>query len=89
MTKQKIRREKKYSEIPTGRIRGEDLKLAEGEVYTFLMKDENLIEQKTVRKRMRLAKCYPHHAVFESEKGIMRSFQYWDIQKMLMDGTMK
>ena len=26
----------------------------------------------------------PHHAVFESSKGIRQSYKYWDIEKLLL-----
>ena len=40
--------------------------------------------QKLKKKKMKLIKCYKHHAVFESEKGIRQSYRYWDIGKLLL-----
>lgn len=79
------------------RIKGEDwerpqnptresLCLEEGKTYTFLMpeSEETSPKKKIVKKKMRLIKCYKHHAVFESKKGIRQSYRYWDIEKLLL-----
>ncbi len=82
-------RVQKSKEMRPARIsKAEGLRLAEGKVYIFTECDE-ADAKKRIKKRMRLIKCYRHHAVFESEKGIRRSYQYWDIEKMLLKGTMK
>lgn len=62
------------------------LGLQEGEVYTFIIREklEEYGKKRKVKKRMRLVKCYPHHAVFENEKGIRQSYRYWDIEKLLL-----
>lgn len=39
--------------------------------------------KKQIKRRMRLVKCYPHHAQFETQKGIRTSYRYWDLQWML------
>lgn len=64
----------------------ESLKLEEGEVYTLIFVVQQNVNKKRVKKkqRMRLIKCYPHHAVFEDNKGIRQSFGYWDIEKLLL-----
>lgn len=64
----------------------ESLRLEEGETYTFLVSEaeETSPKKKLVKKKMRLIKCYKHHAVFESEKGIRQSYRYWDIEKLLL-----
>lgn len=72
-----------------GISKAERLRLKEGKTYIFLVNDENLVERRKIKKRMRLVKCFTHHAVFESKKGIVRSYQYWDIEKMIGEGTMK
>lgn len=58
--------------------------LKEGYIYTLIFferEDGKIINP--VKKRMRLIKCYKHHALFESSKGIRRSFRYWDLEKLL------
>lgn len=64
----------------------ESLRLEEGEIYTFLYheKPDPGSRKTMIKKRMRLLKCYPHHAVFESSKGIRQSYKYWDIEKLLL-----
>ena len=64
----------------------ESLKLEEGEAYTLIFVVQQNANKKRVKlkKRMRLIKCYPHHAVFEDNKGIRQSFRYWDIEKLLL-----
>ena len=64
----------------------ESLRLKEGEVYTFIIPAhiEEHEKRKQTKKRMRLIKCYRHHAVFEDQKGIRQSYRYWDIQKLLL-----
>lgn len=59
--------------------------LKEGEVYSLVFREKQGERGKvrTVKKRMRLIKCYTHHAVFESTKGIRQSFRYWDLEKLL------
>ena len=73
---------RRYGQNPTK----ESLKLEEGEVYTliFVVQQNANKKQKKKKKRMRLIKCYPHHAVFEDNKGIRQSFRYWDIEKLLL-----
>lgn len=63
----------------------EALGLIEGEVYTmvFLERLDGTKKTRAVKRRMRLVKCYRHHAVFESPVGIQQSFRYWDIKKLL------
>lgn len=60
------------------------LKLAEGEVYTFKFSEIEEGKKKQKKKRMRLVKCYKHHAVFESPMGVKQSYRYWDIEKLLL-----
>ena len=64
----------------------ESLRLEEGETYTFLVPEaeEKSPRKKLKKKKMKLIKCYKHHAVFESEKGIRQSYRYWDIEKLLL-----
>ena len=64
----------------------ESLCLEEGETYTFLVSEaeERSPRKKLKKKKMKLVKCYKHHAVFESEKGIRQSYRYWDIEKLLL-----
>ncbi len=61
----------------------ESLRLEEGKVYTFIY-HEKPDPGRTIKKKMRLLKCYPHHAVFESSKGIRQSYKYWDIEKLIL-----
>lgn len=76
--------ERRYS--PDENATRESLKLKEGEVYTLIFVVQQNANKKRVKmkKRMRLIKCYPHHAVFEDNKGIRQSFRYWDIEKLLL-----
>ena len=76
--------ERRYS--PAENATRESLKLKEGEVYTLIFVVQQNANKKRVKmkKRMRLIKCYPHHAVFEDNKGIGQSFGYWDIEKLLL-----
>ena len=69
-----------------GNPTAESLQLIEGEVYTliFVIKDCGGKKKIKKKKRMRLIRCYPHHAEFEDIKGIRRSFRYWDIGKLLL-----
>ena len=64
----------------------ESLCLEEGETYIFLISEseETSPKKKLVKKKMKLVKCYKHHAVFESKKGIRQSYRYWDIEKLLL-----
>ena len=62
----------------------ESLGLKEGEIYTFtFLEAVDGGKRQQIKKRMRLIKCYRHHAVFEGAKGVRRSFRYWDIDKLL------
>ena len=76
--------ERRYS--PAENATRESLKLKEGEVYTLIFVVQQNANKKRVKmkKRMRLTKCYRHHAVFEDNKGIRQSFRYWDIEKLLL-----
>lgn len=76
--------ERRYS--PAENATRESLKLKEGEVYTLIFAIQKNASTKKIKmkKRMRLIKCYRHHAVFEDNKGIMQSFGYWDIEKLLL-----
>lgn len=62
------------------------MKLKEGEVYTliFVIQKNASTKKIKMKKRMRLIKCYRHHAVFEDNKGIRQSFRYWDIEKLVL-----
>ena len=82
--KGKTMQERRYS--PAENATRESLKLKEGEVYTLIFVVQQNANKKRVKmkKRMRLIKCYPHHAVFEDNKGIRQSFGYWDIEKLLL-----
>ena len=64
----------------------ESLRLEEGETYTFLVPEaeEKARGKSSRKKKMKLIKCYKHHAVFESGKGIRQSYRYWDIEKLLL-----
>ena len=65
----------------------ESLCLEEGKIYTFLMSESEETsshKKKMAKKKMRLLKCYKHHAVFESQKGIRQSYRYWDVEKLLL-----
>lgn len=77
-------RGRRYS--PTENATRESLKLKEGEVYTliFVIQKNASTKKIKMKKRMRLIKCYRHHAVFEDNKGIRQSFRYWDIEKLLL-----
>lgn len=76
--------ERRYS--PAENATRESLKLKEGEVYTliFVIQKNASTKKIKMKKRMRLIKCYRHHAVFEDNKGIRQSFRYWDIEKLLL-----
>lgn len=76
--------ERRYS--PAENATRESLKLKEGEVYTliFVIQKKASTKKIKMKKRMRLIKCYRHHAVFEDNKGIRQSFRYWDIEKLLL-----
>lgn len=76
--------ERRYS--PAENATRESLKLKEGEVYTLIFAIQKNASTKKIKmkKRMRLIKCYRHHAVFEDNKGIRQSFGYWDIEKLLL-----
>lgn len=60
--------------------------LKEGETYTFLVSEaeETSPRKKLKKRKMKLIKCYKHHAVFEDKKGIRQSYRYWDIEKLLL-----
>lgn len=77
-------RERRYS--PVENVTRESLRLEEGEVYTliFIERPEEGGRMKRIKKRMRLLKCYRHHAVFEDTKGMQHSYRYWDIGKLLL-----
>lgn len=64
----------------------EALGLEEGNTYTFLMSEseETRPGKRKVKKKMKLIKCFTHHAVFESQRGVRQSYQYWDIEKLLI-----
>lgn len=64
----------------------ESLCLKEGETYTFLVSEaeETSPRKKLKKRKMKLIKCYKHHAVFEDRKGIRQSYRYWDIEKLLL-----
>lgn len=76
--------ERRYS--PAENATRESMKLKEGEVYTliFVIQKNASTKKIKMKKRMRLIKCYRHHAVFEDNKGIRQSFRYWDIEKLLL-----
>lgn len=75
---------RRYS--PVENATKESLKLQEGETYTLIFVVQKNASTKKIKtkKRMRLIKCYRHHAVFEDNKGIRQSFRYWDIEKLLL-----
>lgn len=64
----------------------ESLNLREGETYTLTFVTTHKANGRYVKKkrRMKLMKCYRHHAVFEDEKGMQHSYRYWDIEKLLL-----
>lgn len=61
------------------------MNLKEGSYYTlkFFEQVESHKRKQMVKKRMRLIKCYTHHAVFEDSLGILTSYRYWDLEKLL------
>lgn len=69
-----------------GNPTAKSLQLVEGETYTLIFTVQERASAKKVKKkkRMQLIRCYPHHAEFKDEKGIRRSFRYWDIEKLLL-----
>lgn len=76
--------ERRYS--PAENASKESLKLKEGETYTliFIERPEEGKKRVKIKRRMRLIKCYWHHAVFEDKKRIQHSYRYWDIEKLLL-----
>lgn len=82
--KGKTMQNRRYS--PAENATKESLKLEEGEIYTLTFVVQKNASEKRVKtkKRMRLLKCYQHHAVFEDDKGIQHSYRYWDIEKLLL-----
>ena len=76
--------ERRYN--PSENATKESLKLKEGEVYTLIFVVQKNASEKKIKKkkRMRLLKCYRHHAVFEATKGMQHSYRYWDIEKLLL-----
>lgn len=76
--------ERRYS--PAENASKESLKLKEGETYTliFIERPEEGKKRVKIKRRMRLIKCYRHHAVFEDKKRIQHSYRYWDIEKLLL-----
>lgn len=64
----------------------ESLNLKEGEVYRLIFVEtvNHRDKKRKKKKRMKLLKCYRHHAVFEDKKGMQHSFRYWDIEKLLL-----
>lgn len=64
----------------------ESLNLKEGEAYSLIFVEtiNHREKQRKKKKRMKLMKCYRHHAVFEDEKGMQHSYRYWDIEKLLL-----
>ena len=73
---------RRYGQNPTQ----EPLKLKEGEVYTLIFVVQQNAREKKIKKkkRMRLLKCYKHHAVFEDTKGMQHCYRNWDIEKLLL-----
>lgn len=67
----------------------ETLDLKGGEVYTLIFQEKKDGSKKIreVKKRMRLIKCYTHHAQFEDAHGIRRSYGYWELDKLLRGET--
>lgn len=70
---------------------GEEAKgiLVEGKVYTFIRayeqrrRGEKKSRPARKERRLRLIKKYKHHAQFENQIGIRRSYTYWEIGKLL------
>lgn len=64
----------------------ESLKLKEGEAYTliFVLQQSESKKRAKEKRRMRLLKCYRHHAVFEDTGGMRHSYRYWDIEKLFL-----
>ena len=52
-----------------------------GRWYTFRERVSEGSGKKCItrQRRMKLVEVYPHHALFVSEKGIRRCYQWWDI----------
>lgn len=75
---------KQHSEA--GNVTRESLGIKEGEIYTFIFNEklEERGKNQKVKRRMRMLKCYRHHAVFENNYGIRQSYRYWDIEKLLL-----
>lgn len=76
--------ERRYN--PSENATKESLQLEEGEVYTLIFVVQKNASEKKIKKkkRMRLLKCYRHHAVFKDTKGMQHSYRYWDIEKLLL-----
>lgn len=76
--------ERRYS--PAQNPTKDSLKLEEGEVYTLIFVVQKGNSEKRIKKkcRMRLIRCYRHHAVFEDAKGMQHSYRYLDIEKLLL-----
>ena len=75
---------RRYS--PVENATKESLKLQEGETHTLIFVVQKSASEKKIKmkKRMRLLKCYRHHAVFEDDKGMQHSYRYWDIERLLL-----
>lgn len=59
------------------------MNLVEGNTYTFYIeKGPSTI----VKKKVKLLKCYKHHAMFELNNGIRQCFRYFDIARYLQPG---
>lgn len=82
--KGKTMQNRRYS--PVENATKESLKLQEGETYTLIFVAQKSASEKKIKmkKRMRLLKCYRHHAVFKDDKGMQHSYRYWDIERLLL-----
>ena len=64
---------------------GNRLRLVEGKIYTlnFRQQAERSERHTVIKKRMRFLMTFPHHALFENPYGIKRSFNWWEVEKLL------
>lgn len=69
------------------------MKLKEGEIYTLIRIREGRRGGKRIiikeKERVRLVKQYRWHAQFENQKGIRRSYTYWELGKLLAGEKME
>ena len=59
------------------------MNLQKGKIYNFQKVEKDGVKIRKYRKRMRLIRKYPHHALFVREAGIRECFTYWEIRQIL------